>query len=378
MKELVVSAVILASTLTGASPAPERPVFQAAEGTPIDGSYIVQLRRDADPEAVTGALDVRPRYVYRKAVTGFAGDLTGEQLAAVRRHPDVVAVSQNVESEAADTVQPLPPWGLDRIDQRSLPLNYAYVYGNTGESVRVYVIDSGIDAGHDDFEGRAMFVHNSIDSVSADCTGHGTHVAGIIGGKTYGVAKKAKIRAVKMLNCANKTNTAAAIDAVEWVTANAIHPAVANASWGAAFDPVLETAIEGLISSGVYLATSAGNTGGNSCGRLPRKVSASLVVGNSTNADARNWSSSIGPCVDIYAPGTKIRSSLPGEDNDAWTGTSMAAPHAAGFAAVLKHGYGDLTATGVTNLILACATKDELNPASLTLTPNLLLHTCGL
>jgi subtilisin family serine protease len=220
-------------------------------------------------------------------------------------------------------------------------------------------------------------MHNSIDANNTDCNSHGTHVAGTVGSETYGVAKNVYLRAVKALDCGGGSNLAALVGAVNWVTANSIHPAVANTSWNWPADATLEAALNGMINSGVFLATSAGNTGGNSCDRLPRKIAQAMVVANSTITDTRSSSSSIGPCVDIYAPGTSIRSTIPGGGNGLKSGTSMATPHVAGVVALYKQTFGDNTQANINNWLIGCASLNKLT-GNLMGTPNRLLYTCAL
>ncbi|MEV0679192.1 S8 family peptidase [Actinosynnema sp. NPDC050436] len=352
-----------------------------ATATPVPGSYIVTLDRHArSAGTAAAAAGVTPTRVYESAFTGFSATLTPAQLRALSRDPSVRVIEQDMlVTDALDTTQANPPsWGTDRVDQKNLPLSKSFTYTATGAGVHAYIIDTGITPGHADFGGRATFDHNAIDTNNTDCQGHGTHVAGTIGSATYGVAKGVRLHGVKMMNCAGSTTTSAAIGAVEWVTRNAQKPAVANTSWNYPATASLETAIRNMISSGVFLATSAGNTGGNSCDRLPRKVETASVVASSERTDARSSFSSTGSCVDLYAPGGAIVSTLRTGGSGSMSGTSMATPHVAGVAALYKSRHGDQPAATVHNWLNANATPNVVSGGATGGTVNRLLFTAGL
>jgi subtilisin family serine protease len=379
---LIVAAAAVAAPL-GAAPAAAAPVdlpvahVAAAPGVrAIPGAYIVQLKPGADLSALTGRLAVRPRYTYDAAVRGFAADLTAGQLASLRRNTSVLAIEQDAFVEnAIDATQTNPPsWGIDRIDQRNRPLSNSFTYTATGAGVHAYIIDTGITPGHANFGGRATFDFNAIDTNNTDCHGHGTHVAGTIGSTSYGVAKNVRLHGVKMMNCAGSSTTSAAVNAINWVRTNAQRPAVANTSWNFSYSATLESAIVNMINSGVFLATSAGNTGGNSCDRLPRRVLAAVAVASTTSTDARSSFSSTGPCVDIYAPGSSIVSTSRTGATATMSGTSMATPHVAGVAALYKQVNGDVSAATLQSWLISNATPNVVT-GSLAGTPNRLLFT---
>jgi subtilisin family serine protease len=347
----------------------------ASDVTVLAEAYVVTMKPGTDAAAPVRALRARATAYFGSALNGFAARLTAAQVAELAHNANVLSIERDVlQTNVVDATQPNPPsWGLDRIDQTSLPLSASYTYNSTGTGVHAYIIDSGIQADHPDFGGRARFVHNSIDSNNTDCNGHGTHVAGTIGSTTYGVAKNVRLYGVKWLNCSGGGTLSSAIGAVDWVTANAVKPAVANASWNYTYSATLATALTRMMDSGVFLAASAGNTGANSCDRLPRNLTATLVVAATTATDARASYSSTGPCVDVYAPGSAIVSTYPTSAINSVNGTSMATPHAAGVAVLYKATYGDASQSTVHDWIVANATTGVVT-GTLSGTPNLLLN----
>jgi len=374
-----VAAAGFAAATVGFAPAQAAGVpvtaVRAAEGVrPIANDYIVQLRAGANPRGLAQVLGAQPSAVYEYAVNGFAATLNPGQLRALQRDPAVLRISQDAwVDNATETTQPNPPaWGIDRIDQANLPLSNSYTYTTTGAGVHAYVIDTGIDVSHPQFQGRAIWEFNAIGGKSTDCDGHGTHVAGTIGSALYGVAKGVTLHAVKILNCAGGGRTSATIKGVDWVTGHAVKPAVANTSWNWTFDATLATALTNMINSGVFLATSAGNTGADSCDRLPRNITAALAVAATESNDARASYSSTGACVDIYAPGSGILSTLPGNTTALFSGTSMATPHAAGLAVLYKARFGDTSQAALEAWIISNATTGVVG-GNLAGTPNRLI-----
>lgn len=349
----------------------------AADGatTVIPGAYLVTFRPGADPQVALRALKATSRLDLGRALNGFAADLTAKQVGELQHSADVRSIERDAWHHGVlDTTQTNPPaWGIDRIDQSALPLSASYTYTATGAGVHAYIIDSGVDASHPNFGNRAQFNYNSIDSNNTDCNGHGTHVAGTIGSTSYGVAKAATLHGVKWLNCAGSGTTSSAVAAVNWVTNNHVKPAVANTSWNMTYSSTLATALTNMMNSGVFLATSAGNTGGNSCDRLPRNLTAALVVAATTRTDARASYSSTGSCVDIYGPGSAIVSTLPGNTTGSYNGTSMSTPHAAGIAVLYKATHGDTTQATLHAWIINNATTGVVT-GSLSGTPNRLLN----
>ncbi|MEU4396291.1 S8 family peptidase [Kribbella sp. NPDC023855] len=385
----IVPAIALTTALSTASAAPVpdpsgriilvQPASAEPGVTAVKDTYIVELKKGSRLGKLKSSLGVTPQREFSTAVTGFSAKLTAGQLAALQKHPDVVAISQDVLYQALDTTQTNPPsWGIDRIDQRNLPLSRSYTYTRTGTGVHAYIIDSGIDATHPNFGGRASFDFNGIDANNTDCNGHGTHVAGTIGSTSYGVAKNVRLHGVKWLNCSGGGTASSAIAAVDWVTRNAVKPAVANASWNFSPNTTLENSLRAMINSGVFLAASAGNTGANSCDRLPRRISTALVVAASTNTDARASYSSTGSCVDVYAPGSAIISTLPGNTTGSYNGTSMATPHVAGVAALYLQTSPSATPATVKSYIETNATPNVVSGGGTGGTVNRLLFSNGL
>jgi subtilisin family serine protease len=309
------------------------------------GEYVVVLRSGLSPDAAVATarrLGSDVRFVYRHALQGYGGTLSAAALAAARRDPDVTLVERAGTVSVSGT-QPSPPWGLDRVDQRALPLSGGFTWGSNGAGVRAYVIDTGIRYTHADFGGRAVYGtdQSTAPNGGVDCHGHGTHVAGTIGGSTYGVAKGATLVGVRVLDCAGNAPVTNVIAAVDWVTADrlttgAASPAVANMSLGGGRFDALDLAVRGSILAGrISYAVAAGNEAQDACNVSPARAPEAMTVGATDSADTAAGFSNWGPCVDWYAPGVSITSAGAGSNTATATmsGTSMASPHVAGVAA---------------------------------------------
>ncbi|MBY8871160.1 S8 family peptidase [Micromonospora sp. PLK6-60] len=346
------AAAVSAAASTPALAAPTGEIRGAAAPNAISGSYLVVLKSDAvgavNTRAArdgvpTRAAGLTKRYggsvaaTYSAALTGFAAKMSEQQARRLAADPAVAYVEQDQVLTVQATQTNPPSWGLDRIDQRSLPLNSSYTYPNTATNVRAYIIDTGIRTTHNDFGGRATWGTNTVDSNNTDCNGHGTHVAGTVGGAAYGVAKGVRLIAVKVLNCSGSGTTTGVINGVNWVTANAVKPAVANMSLGGGASTTLDNAVTNSINSGVTYAVAAGNSNANACNSSPARAAAALTVGATTSTDARASYSNYGSCLDIFAPGSSITSAWYNSNTATNTisGTSMASPHVAGAAALV-------------------------------------------
>ncbi len=355
--------------------APNAAVSPNANGQAIDGSYIVVLKEGADARGIATAAGVSPRYVYDVVVNGFAGTLNEGQLNALQRNPNVEYIEQD-QVMRASVDQTNATWGLDRINQRYLPLDGKYSYGYTGSTVRAYIIDTGLDAGHAEFEGRAQNVYDAFGGNGNDCNGHGTHVGGTVGGKVYGVAKKAMLRGVRVLDCNGSGSTSGIIAAIDWVRKNHIKPSVANMSLGGGYSSTLNTAVKNLSDAGVFVAVAAGNEDQDACNVSPASTAVAFTTAASDKSDYRATFSNYGSCVDAYAPGVGITSAWIGSGTTelkSISGTSMASPHVAGVSALVKHRYGDISSSSVTSYIKNALTADVIKNNKGT-TPNRLLY----
>ena len=350
----------------------EAPLLSAASGG-IDGDYIVVLKEGADPRSVAAVAGVSPRFVYTNVLNGFAGSLNAGQLNALRNNPNVEYVEQDGVASAVVT-QSNATWGIDRTDQSALPLSGTYTYVTTASNVHAYIIDTGVRADHVDFGGRAKMVYNSAGGKNTDCNGHGTHVAGTVGGSTYGIAKGVKLYGVKVLNCQGSGTWSGVISGMDWVAANHVKPAVANLSLGGSYNQSVNDAATRLSNSGVFTAIAAGNDNVDACNYSPASAANVTTVAASTSTDAKASYSNFGSCVEIYAPGSSITSAWSTSSTATKTisGTSMATPHVAGVAALYKATYGDASWSTVNNWLTNNATVGKIT-GNVSGTPNLLL-----
>ncbi|MCX5392955.1 S8 family peptidase [Streptomyces sp. NBC_00094] len=387
---IAVAALALGSASTlpaAASPAaPEGVIENAGAEGAIAGSYIVTLDESAQAEtaegrAVAARFGAKIKRTYTSAINGYSVELSEAQAKKLAADPAVKSVVQN-RTFTIDGTQPSPPsWGLDRIDQKALPLNQSYSYPDTaGQGVTAYIIDTGVRISHSDFGGRAFNGYDAIDNdnTAQDGHGHGTHVAGTVAGTSYGVAKKAKIVGVRVLDNSGSGTTEQVVAGIDWVTQNAVKPAVANMSLGGGVDTVLDQAVRNSIASGVTYAVAAGNDNSNASNYSPARVSEAITVGSTTSTDARSSFSNYGTVLDIFAPGSSIKSSWNTSDTATNTisGTSMATPHVAGAAAVYLAGNPTATPAQVSTALTTAATPNVVTSPG-TGSPNRLLFVGG-
>ncbi|MFI6129932.1 S8 family serine peptidase [Micromonospora sp. NPDC051141] len=313
----------------------------------VPGSYIVVLKDGkASPakvrstaSALAGEHGGSVRHVFSRALHGYSAAMDRRQAERLAADP-AVAYVQQVQRWKTSGSQTTPPWGLDRIDQLKPKTDGRYTYPATGAGVTAYVIDTGIDIDHEDFGGRASYGYDAVDGddVAQDCNGHGTHVAGTVGGTKYGVAKDVDLVAVRVLDCDGSGRTDQVLAGIEWVTANAVKPAVANMSLGSdRVDQAINDAVARSIAAGVTYAVAAGNESADACTVSPASVPTAITVGATDRLDFRARFSNYGSCLDTFAPGAGIVSAEQGttDGSVAMSGTSMASPHVAGAAALL-------------------------------------------
>jgi subtilisin family serine protease len=329
-------------------------------------NVIVTLEPGANPGAaasdILGAKNTT--HVFRHALNGFAGTLPQAAVAVLRGDARVRSIEIDRGMRISGTQTPTPSWGIDRVDQRNLPASNSFTYNLTGAGVKAYVIDTGIVLDHPDFGGRAVTGFDAIDGGSADdCNGHGTHVAGTVGGTQYGVAKGSTLVAVRVLNCQGSGTNAQVIAGIDWVVGNhqAGEPAVANMSLGGSASTAIDQAVGRMISDGVTVAVAAGNENTNACNKSPARTPAALTTGASDRNDARASFSNVGTCVDLFAPGVDITSAWLNNGTSTISGTSMASPHVAGVAAQYLQANPGASPAAVGSAVLAKTTKDKVS-----------------
>lgn len=368
---LLVLAVV--SPTHSAGQGPLAPLLGGDAPGALAGRYIVVFKDGAGPGTVDAAmrgLEGEVLYRYSAALNGFAARLPEQAVQALQRNPLVAYIEADQVMEAWAT-QSNATWGLDRIDQRSLPLNGTYTYNYTGAGVTAYIIDTGVLYSHTDFGGRASFGFDAFGGNGSDCNGHGTHVAGTVGGSVYGVAKSVTLKAVRVLDCNGSGTTTGVIAGVDWVTTNHVKPAVANMSLGGGASTSLDQAVQNSIAAGVGYAVAAGNGDRlgrqqNACNYSPARVPEAMTIGATDNTDKKASWSNYGDCVDWFAPGVSITSAwyTSNTATNTISGTSMASPHTAGVAALYLQAYPNASPLAVRDALYDLTTKGIVTSSS--------------
>ena len=377
---LVAMSLAACSDATGPEASSASPVAKPPSAQPdVRADHYIVVYRDnvsrtpatATRMITSGRLSVERTYT--AALNGFAAHLDFDQVAALRADPDVAIVQPDIIVHAQGT-ESSPDWGLDRVDQRSLPLSNSYTYATSGSGVNAYIIDTGIRYSHTDLGGRAHFAFDAFGGNGADCMGHGTHVSGTVGGIKYGIAKAVTLWSVRVLQCDGSAPLSDIIAGIDWVTAHHRSPAVANMSLGATRAPALDSAVAKSIRSGVTYVVAAGNYTENACTIYPANLPSVIDVAASDNTDHRWAYSDYGSCVSVFAPGVNITSDdyLSDIATVTWSGTSMASPHVAGIAALYLGAHPSATPAQVKAAIVGNATSGHI--INVSGSPNLLAY----
>ncbi len=351
----------------------------------IKNQYIVILNKDAGP-SIDFAQNIAKQHgakvlqSYDTVLKGFAIYLPDTAatafVEAMKKNPQVLSVENDIVMKIDATTQSNPDWGLDRIDQKALPLNSAYSYLQTGSGTTAYIVDTGILSSHQQFSGRVLSGYTAISdgNGTTDCNGHGTHVAGTVGGSTYGVAKNVNLVPIRILGCDGSGASSNVIAGLDWILKNGKKPAVVNMSLGGDASTSLDSAVENLFNNGYVMVVAAGNSNTDACSASPARVSKALTVAATDSTDTRASYSNYGSCVDIFAPGSQINSSWIGSNTatKVLNGTSMATPHVAGVVAEMLQSTPTATPQTIsTNLLNQASSNVVKNPSG---SPNRLLY----
>lgn len=377
------AAFAVCSTAAFAQPVNPPATHPFSESRPVAGRYIVVFKANvsnpaAEAASVMRGLGGQVHHVYSHAIKGFAATLPDAALQSIRNHPNVDYVEQD-QTVHMNQVSPQDQatWGLDRVDQASLPLSSQYYFNYTAKGVNAFIIDTGIRPDHVEFTGRLLPGYNVIADSNGtnDCNGHGTHVSGTVGGSTWGVAKEVSLIPVRVLNCNGSGTTSGVIAGVDWVAASALRPAVGNMSLGGGASPSLNSAVAGAVGKGVTMVVAAGNSNADACNYSPAQEPSAITVGATTSGDARASYSNYGTCLDIFGPGSSITSAWNSgaTATNTISGTSMATPHIAGVAALALAANPTASPAAVTNFLIANATPNKLSSIG-SGSPNLLVY----
>lgn len=377
---------IALSHLTYAAPATTNSVLGSSEAKGIiKNQYIVILNKDVGSsnefaQGIAKQHGGKVLQTYDAVVKGFAiylPDVAGTAFVeAMKKNPKVVSVENDTIMKIDATTQSNPDWGLDRIDQRNLPLDSAYSYLQTGSGTTAYIVDTGILSTHQQFSGRVLSGYTAISdgNGTSDCHGHGTHVAGTVGGSTYGVAKNVSLVPIRILGCDGSGASSNVIAGLDWILKNGKKPAVVNMSLGGEANASLDSAVENLFNNGYVMVVAAGNSNTDACSSSPARVSKAITVAATDSTDTRASYSNYGSCVDIFAPGSQINSSWIGSNTatKVLNGTSMATPHVVGVVAEMLQSTPTATPQTIsTNLLNQASSNVVKNPSG---SPNRLLY----
>ncbi|OTM44934.1 S8 family peptidase [Acinetobacter pittii] len=377
---------IALSHLTYAAPATTNSVLGSSEAKGIiKNQYIVILNKDVGSsnefaQGIAKQHGGRVLQTYDAVLKGFAiylPDVAGTAFVeAMKKNPKVVSVENDTIMKIDATTQSNPDWGLDRIDQKNLPLDSAYSYSQTGSGTTAYIVDTGILSTHQQFSGRVLSGYTAISdgNGTSDCHGHGTHVAGTVGGSTYGVAKNVSLVPIRILGCDGSGASSNVIAGLDWILKNGKKPAVVNMSLGGEANASLDSAVENLFNNGYVMVVAAGNSNTDACSTSPARVSKAITVAATDSTDTRASYSNYGSCVDIFAPGSQINSSWIGSNTatKVLNGTSMATPHVVGVVAEMLQSMPTTTPQTIsTNLLNQASSNVVKNPSG---SPNRLLY----
>ncbi len=377
---------IALSHLTYAAPATTNSVLGSSEAKGIiKNQYIVILNKDVGSsnefaQGIAKQHGGRVLQTYDAVLKGFAiylPDVAGTAFdEAMKKNPKVVSVENDTIMKIDATTQSNPDWGLDRIDQKNLPLDSAYSYSQTGSGTTAYIVDTGILSTHQQFSGRVLSGYTAISdgNGTSDCHGHGTHVAGTVGGSTYGVAKNVSLVPIRILGCDGSGASSNVIAGLDWILKNGKKPAVVNMSLGGEANASLDSAVENLFNNGYVMVVAAGNSNTDACSTSPARVSKAITVAATDSTDTRASYSNYGSCVDIFAPGSQINSSWIGSNTatKVLNGTSMATPHVVGVVAEMLQSTPTTTPQTIsTNLLNQASSNVVKNPSG---SPNRLLY----
>ena len=351
-------------------------ITQPPDDESVVDSYIVEVVDGVNPETVADDHGIVPHYVYTDALNGFAAVMSDAKKTELSMDARVKEIEPD-EIEVEETVQTGATWGLDRTDQRSPDLDKNYSYTSTGSGVTVYIIDTGILLNHTEFGSRATKGYDALtlNGNASDCNGHVTHVASTVGGTRYGIAKAVNLVSVRVLDCHGSGTMSGVIAGVNWVTAHRAPNAVVNMSLGGSVSRALDDAVAASIASGVTYVLAAGNNNGDACNISPARAPAAITVGATDISDRKATFSNFGSCLDIFAPGVAISGAWIGSTTATNTisGTSMAAPHVAGVAALFLSQHPGAAPQQVRDAIVGNATPNAVSNA-VALSPNLLLY----